>query len=154
MPPPDSSPQPLDYDKMILLDAEDLAEQGIAEAYEELLSQLRKYIQNPASLEEVLDTDVPTYLVRCNGKEHLIYSGSQPSTEDESWGRATYFLFLIINEQFLATNVRFYAINGGNDLAGIFLTQEQAQSAQAALPRKLDWPYIPALESPWYGQFH
>ncbi len=154
MPSPETPPQPLDYDKMIILDAEDLAEQGIAEAYDEVLPELKKHIDKPSPLEDVLDPDVPTYLIRCNAKEHLIYSGSQPGTEEESWGRATYFFFLIINEQLLGTDTRFYAINGGNDLGGMFLTPQQAQSAQASLPRKLDWPYIPALESPWYGQFH
>jgi hypothetical protein len=34
----------LDYDKMILLDAEDLAEAGILEAYEELLPELQNYV--------------------------------------------------------------------------------------------------------------
>ena len=34
----------LDYDQWIILDAEDLAETGIAEAYEGLLPVLRKYV--------------------------------------------------------------------------------------------------------------
>lgn len=26
--------------------------------------------------------------------------------------------------------------------------------AIAELRRKTDWPYLPVLEAPWYGQFH
>ena len=152
--PADVPAQPLDYERMILLDAEDLAEQGIAHAYNELLPELSKYVERPAALEETMDPDLPSYRIRCNGEEHLIYSASEPGTEEESWGRATYFLFLVINKQLSGANIRFYAINGGNDLGGLFLTPEQAQSAQATLPRKSDWPYLPALEAPWYGQFH
>jgi hypothetical protein len=153
--PPERQAQPLDYEKMILLDAEDLAEQGFAEAYNNLLPELTKYVGQPAVLEEVLDPDLPSYKVRCNGEEYQIYPGNEPRTEEESsWGRATYFFFLIVNKQLSATSVRFYAVNGGNDLGGLFLTSEEAQSAQAALPRKSDWPYLPELSAPWYGQFH
>jgi len=148
------SAPPLDYERMILLDAEQLAEQGIGDAYNKLLSELSKIVARPATLEEVMDPNLPSYVIRCNGKEHLIYSAREPRTQEESWGRATYFFFLMVNEQLCNTNVRFYAINGGNDLGGLFLTPEQAQSAQPALPRKSDWPYIPSLEAPWYGQFH
>jgi hypothetical protein len=146
--------QYLDYDRMTLLDAENLAEEGIADAYNRLLPELRKYIDHPANLEEVTDPDVPTYAIRCNGKEHLICSADEPGTEEASWGRATYFFFLIVNEQLEGAGVRFYAINGGNELGGLFLTPEQARSAQAMLHQKDDWPYIPVLDPPWFGQFH
>jgi hypothetical protein len=49
---------------------------------------------------------------------------------------------------------RFYAINGGNDLGGMFLMPAQAQAAQKALPNKRDWPYLPEDVPPWYGQYH
>jgi hypothetical protein len=152
--PPERETQPLDYEKMILLDAESLAEQGFAEAYKNLLPELTKYVGHPAALEEVLDPDLPSYKVRCNGEEHQIYSSAESGTEDESWGRATYFFFRIVNSQLSGASVRFYAVNGGNDLGGLFLTPEESQSAQAALPRKSDWPYIPELSAPWYGQYH
>jgi hypothetical protein len=49
---------------------------------------------------------------------------------------------------------RFCAINGGNDLGGMFLTPDQAKEAQKALPNKKDWPYLPTDEDPLYGQYH
>ena len=47
-----------------------------------------------------------------------------------------------------------YAINGGNDLGGMFLTQAQAAAAQKTLRNKSDWPYFPKDELDWYGQYH
>ncbi|MBL5862078.1 hypothetical protein JBO49_15790 [Serratia fonticola] len=144
----------LDYEKIIHLDAEDLAEQGMADAYQQLLPELCKFIEHPAELSEILDTDVPEYKVQCGGQEYLIYSAEEPGTEEVSWARATYFFFLIVNKQLTGTDVQFYAINRGNDLGGLFLSLEQAMSAQGVLPRKADWPYCPELSAPWFGQFH
>jgi hypothetical protein len=144
----------LDYEKVIHLDAEDLAEQGMVDAYQQLLPELSKFIEHPTELSEILDTDVPEYKVRCGGLEYLIYSAEEPGTEEASWARATYFFFLIVNKQLTGTGVQFYAINGGNDLGGLFLSPAQALSAQGVLPRKTDWPYSPELSGPWFGQFH
>jgi hypothetical protein len=145
---------PLDYEKMILLDAEELAEQGIAEAYQRLLPDLSRYIAHPADLTEIVDSKVPSYRIRCDGQEYLVYSAEEPGTETEGWGRATYVFFLIVNRQLVGTGVQLYAINAGNDLGALFLEPEDAKSVQSALPKKTDWPYIPTLDDAWYGQFH
>lgn len=144
----------LDYGKLILLDAEDLAEQGIADAYQRLLPDLTKYVAHPADVMELLDGDVPSYKIRYGGQEFLIYSLQERGTESESWGRATYFFFHIINEQLTGTGIQLYAIDSGNELGALFLTPEEAKEAQSALPHKTDWPYIPTLDEGWYGQFH
>ena len=142
----------LDYDQLILLDAEDLAETGIGSAYDQLLPELKRYIPNPGRIEQVIDNDLPRYAIRSNGEEYVIYA---PDTqENESWGAATYVFFKIVNDQLAGTDVRLYAINGGNDLGGLFLTPEQAKAAQLALPNPSDWPYLPEANSPWYGQHH
>jgi len=145
---------PLDYDQLIHLDAELLAEQGMGEAYEALLPELRKHLAEPAALKEFVDADAGSYSVLFGGQEHLVYGPQASAAEAESWGRATFIFFQLINSQLSGTAVRFYALNGGNDLAGMFLSPETAQLAQANLPRKSDWPYIPELNSPWYGQPH
>lgn len=150
----DASPVSLDYERMVHLDAESLAEQGMVDAYQRLLPELSRFVEHPAQLSELLDVDVPTYKIRCGEQEYLIYSAEEPSTETESWGRATYFFFLVVNSQLTGTGVQFYAINGGNDLGGLFLSPEQAISAQSVLARETDWPYIPELCAPWYGQSH
>jgi hypothetical protein len=143
----------LDYDRLILLDAEDLAEQGILDAYERVLPELQKYTDLPLRIEETMDNDLPSYTVRADGEAYVIYSAELEGTEGESWGRATAALFAIVNEQLEGSEVRFYAINSGNDLGGMFLTPEQAQAAQVGLARKSDWPYIPNQIEPFYGQY-
>lgn len=139
----------LDYDQWIHLDAENLAETGIAEAYESLIPELHKYVQEPAQIEELIDSDNSRYSVKCGDREFAIYGPELAEVSgDNSWGRATHAFFAIVNEQLASSACRFYAINGGNDLGGMFLTPEQARAAQKSLPRKLDWPYLPKDELP------
>jgi hypothetical protein len=147
-------PFTLDYDRWIHLDAEDLAETGIREAYERLLPELRKYVPQPVQVEEVIDNKTPNYSVRCGTREYAIYGPELDEDNGNSWGRATFAFFSIVNDQLAGSEYRFYAINGGNDLGGMFLTPAQAQAAQQGLPRRTDWPYVPADEYPWYGQYH
>jgi len=142
----------LDYDALIALDAEDLAEQGIREAYERLLPELRKFVPAPAEVQEDLDPDTGRYAVRSGDFEFVLYSPNLPGSDEESWGRATYALFTIVNRQLQSAGVLLYALNEGNDLSGIFLTEDQAEQARRSLPSKRDWPYLPRLEPPYYGQ--
>lgn len=144
----------LDYDQLIILDAEALAETGIGEAYERLWPKLRQFTPQPALIEEVIDNDNPAYSVRYGDKEYAIYGSNLDEEQESSWGRATVAFFSIVNEQLIGTAYRFYAINGGNDLGGMFLTMDQAQESRATLPRPQDWPYFPLEEPPWYGQHH
>jgi hypothetical protein len=144
----------LDYNMMLLLDAEDLAEAGINERYQFVVRVLRQYVPEPAQVQEVIDNDAPSYTVKCGDREYVIYSPALPNEEGQSWGRATHAFFKIINDQLTKSEYRLYAINGGNDLGGMFLTQSECEAARKSLPRKEDWPYLPTLEHPWYGQYH
>jgi hypothetical protein len=144
----------LDYDDAIHLDAEELAEAGIAKAYERMLPRLRQFTKQPSEvIIEERDDDKPSYAVRCGSKRFVIYAPEIEETSN-SWGNATVALFTIINDQLENSTHRFYAISGGNDLFGIFLTPAQAVDARKDLPRKQDWPYLPRDEPGWYGQFH
>jgi hypothetical protein len=144
----------LDYDQLIHLDAEDLAEGGIGEAYDSLLRRLRELVPDPAEIEELLDSDAGSYAVRCGAKQFAVYGPQLEEGESNSWGRATVALFSIVNDQLESSEYRLFAINGGNDLGGMFLTPAQAQAAQQTLPNKTDWPYLPREERSWYGQYH
>lgn len=144
----------LNYDDAIPLDAEALAEGGIAEGYESVLPELRKFVKNPAKIEEDRNDDVPSYSVRCGETEFEIYGPDLDDEAGNSWGRATVALFSITNAQLANSSHRLYAINGGNDLLGMFLTPAQAKEAQKSLPNKSDWPYLPKDEVPCYGQYH
>lgn len=141
----------LTYEEMIPLDAEALAETGLKAAYEKLLPRLKTHVASPAAVSEQIDSDVPSYSVSCLGTQYPIYGKGD---QDESWGRATFALFDIVNRQLAKTPYRFFAINGGNDLGGMFLTPAQAEAAKKSLPRKRDWPYLPEVSKPWYGQYH
>lgn len=99
----------------------------------------------------LIPTNTLRYSVRCDGREFLI---SEPGDEVESWGRATFAFFAIVNAQMGQSEYRFYALNGGNDLDGIFLTEAQARAARETISTKTDWPYLPDDEAPWYGQYH
>jgi hypothetical protein len=144
----------LDYAQAIPLDAEALAEGGIAEAYASLLPKLREYVAEPARIDALVDEDAPRYAVRCGVKQFLIYGPELERTAGDSWGRATTAFFTLVNEQLAGSEVRLYALNGGNDLFGLFLTPAQARAARRALARKADWPYLPNDEPPWYGEYH
>jgi hypothetical protein len=144
----------LDYDKMLQLDAETLAEAGIKKTYQSILDVLRQYAPEPLQVQEVVDNDAPSYVVKCGDREYPIYSPSLPDEEGQSWGRATYTFFKIINDQLARSEYRLFAINGGNDLGGIFLTQPECEAARKSLRRKSDWPYLPTSAHPWYGQYH
>jgi hypothetical protein len=142
----------LDYESLIVLDAEDLAEGGIKQAYETLLPHLREYVAEPLSIEERLDVDAPSYAVVAGGTEYVVYGPGV--SEENSWARATFILFRIVNDQLAHADHRLYAINGGNDLGGMLLTQSEAEDARRSLPNPTDWPYLPDDSDPWCGQFH
>ncbi|WP_095200957.1 hypothetical protein [Mesorhizobium carmichaelinearum] len=144
----------IDYDNAHHLDAENLAEQGIAKAYNDVLPELRQYVKNPIAIHQSVDAYATRYAVHAAGQELVIYGPDIPGSEDKSWGTATYVFFKIINDQLASSDVRFYALNGGNDLFGIFLTPSQAEDAKRSLPTRADWPYLPDAEWPWYGQYH
>jgi hypothetical protein len=142
----------IDYDSALSLDAEELAERGIAAAFAELSAQLRELGIEPASVEEHVDPDVGVYAAHSGG---ISYSISGPSIPvSHCWGLATYALFDIVNRQLAGHSLKFYAINGGNDLFGIFMTPAQSEHARNALPRKADWPYMPTPEPGWFGMHH
>lgn len=144
---------PLDVAKIIPLDSEDLAEQGIADAYERLLPLLREFVRSPVAVVDLVNDSNGAYSVQVGDDIRMVYSSTMPGSEAESWGRATYVFFQLVNEQLQSSPVRFYALYGGNDLGGIFLTPAEAESACVRIPRKRDWPYLPTSEAPLYGSF-
>lgn len=146
--------QPLTDGPRVHLDAESLAEQGIGEAYDRIRPTLAKYVRTPWLIEEQIDRVRAAYRVQAGGTRFVVYAPEVPDSDADSWGRATYILFHIVNAQLVDAPVRFYAINGGNDLGGVFLTPAQAEAARADLPNRTDWPYMPTLDAPWFGQHH
>ena len=140
-----AQPEPLNYGRMVLLDAEDLAEMGVREGYERVVPSLEALIGNPAvEVSELIDTATPRYVVRADGIQYEVFTSG--TSQERSWGNATYALFRIVNAQLAKAPRRFYAINAGNELGGLFLTRRQYRAMIASLEKKTDWPYIPTPE--------
>ncbi|QGZ38812.1 hypothetical protein IP92_05205 [Pseudoduganella flava] len=135
-------PAPFDYDDILPLDAEDLAEQGILAAYREVLPHLARYCAHPIEIVEELDNDGGGYAVVAAGVRHQIHAEDH-GHDGESWARATVALFRIVNANLADSTHKFYALNGGNDLSGIFLTDEQFRLARRVYKRPSDWPWMP-----------
>jgi len=74
--------------------------------------------------------------------------------EGESWGVATVAFFEFVNRQLAQAPVKFYALNAGNDLMGIFLTESQVAVAKKNIKRPSDCSYLPKMQAPWFGQYH
>jgi hypothetical protein len=137
-----------------MIDAESLAEKGVGKAYQSMLPKLRQYVSQPMDIQEIIDDAAPRYVVKHGIQTYIIYSPELNDKDGQSWARATYAFFKIINDQMASSDHRFYAINGGDDLFGIFLTEKECIAARQTQSRKNDWPYLPTPAHPWYGQFH
>lgn len=136
----------IDYDQVLFLDAEALAEEGINDAYKELEAKLSVHIKNPVPVVEQLDHDLPSYAVICEGVRYPIFGPDL--APDQSWNLATYAFFQIVNKQLQHLDVKFYALYSGNDLSGIFLTTKQYELAVKSSKDKSEQPYLPKLDIP------
>lgn len=139
---------PFDDDDIVLLDAEELAEEGILEAYQQLHPQLRRYAASDIDIAEEVDADEASYSVFADGKRYDIYG---EGVEEDAWILATIAFFDIVNASLAHADHRFYALYGGNDLAGIFLTDAQFQLARQSIARHADRPWVPVNQPPHYG---
>jgi hypothetical protein len=145
----DSSENPIDYEQVVLLDGEELAEQGIRAAYIELRPTLLRYAETPIEISEELDANTGSYAVVANGVRHEIWGPTL--NPEEGWPRAEVTFFSIVNANLEQSAFKFYALNGGNDLCGVFLTREQYALARKGIKKPSDWPYMPTMEPPHYG---
>jgi hypothetical protein len=137
----------------IHLDAEELAELGMAGVYQTVQPGMRARGVTPEPLSEEVDEETVRYAVSFRGRTYPILSGGDDLDSFDARARATVVFFQIINAQMEGTLYRFYALRADNDLAGTFLTEEEYRSAAARGPRE-ERPYIPVLVPPWFGQQH
>jgi hypothetical protein len=139
---------PFGEDDVVLLDAEELAEGGILEAYEQLHPQLRQYEAIEIDIAEEIDDDGSAYTVFADGKRYDIHG--EGATED-AWVLATIAFFEIVNAALAQASHRFYALYGGNDLAGVFLTAQQYEAAWNSIAQPAHRPWIPLHRAPDFG---
>jgi len=149
-PSPSEIEDPLNYDELVHLDAENLAEQGILSAYQKLTPRLQQYISSsPLEVSEESNNELASYIIHANGKQYVIVEeGGQ--TQD-CWERATVAFFEIVNANLKESAFKFYALYGGNDLSGMFLSEEQYVAACRALKKRSNLPWLPINEPPHYG---
>lgn len=140
---------PLDYDQVVSLDAEELAEQGVLTAYQALRPRLQKYVASFVEIREDIDSDAARYSVCAGGQKYEIWAAG--ATNDDGWARATVAFFGIVNANLGGSPYKFYALYGGNDLSGIFLTEEEFADARRAITEPSHWPWLPVDEPPHYG---
>jgi hypothetical protein len=141
---------PIDYDRMIALDAEDLAETGIAEAYERVGIEAKRLGVALAPIKEQDDPDEPSYSVQFGAKTYKVYD--KHTDVVTSWENATWIFFEIVNAQMTNGPYRFYALMGGNDLHGIFMTDAEMAKVRGSSLKMRDWPYLPTANPPLYGR--
>ena len=136
-------------------DAERLAEGGVAEFIESLQPFLGRLGVKPSVADNWGDHD---YTITLDGKEYLIWSVKELKEHGNVWGLATVRTFEIINNLLAEqdTTERLFALQGGNDLGAIFLTDQMKQLLwQSSDFRRGDLPYIPVSgDDSWYGQPH
>lgn len=138
-------------------DAEDLAEGGVGEFLREIEPFL---IGQGISLNQVEDEfSERGYWITVNGKPYTIYDTDELQRSDEQlglfWGLSSARAFAIVNGLLEAagSEERLYAVNGGNDLFGFFLTPALRETICGYLGVKpRDRPYVPTEEYPWFGQ--
>jgi hypothetical protein len=143
------SVDPLDYDQLVHLDAEDLAEQGILTAYTTLHPLLQNYSSNVLDVSEEIDCGAGAYSVVSEGERHIIWEPGLGNKD--GWERATVVFFALVNANLKSSEYKFYALYGGNDLSGMFLTEQQFQAAREAIKNRGQWPWVPVNDPPDYG---
>lgn len=141
-------------------DAENLTEGGVAE----FMTSVKPFLDRVGVSFTITDNwGDHDYTVTLNGKERLIWSQAEFEAESTgklglTWGMSTVRTFALVNELLEAaeTDERLYAINGGNDLAAMFLTANVRDLiCTSAGLRQVDLPYLPKeTDDGWYGQPH
>ena len=137
-------------------DAEDLAEGGIPGFLESVAPFLaREGVPSPEIEDRFSDR---SYTMKVAGREHTIYGELDLQREEREpgrlWAIATVRTFSIVNDLLVAagSEERLYAVNGGNDLFGLFLTPPQFAEIVAYAGADLRGaPYEVRDEPPSYG---
>jgi len=140
-----------DWDRAIPLDAEELAEGGMEEAYARIAKEFRKLGVGLAPVQSLSDAE--GYAIACGGRTIQVYR-ERDVAKGGLQGMATVALFDLVNGQLCDQPFRLWALLGGNDLCGIILSEDEAIKARKKLPRKQDWPYLPRLGDAWLGMHH
>lgn len=130
--------------KMIPLDAEDLAEMGIKSNVIKMTKEHPKLLPEVIDVKENIGEQSSTYEVVYKDVVYKIFDANSHSASkvSDSWTAATAAFFKIINMNIKNKNVKFYAIMGGNDLHGAFLTNAEYKKIKK-VSMSDEMPYLP-----------
>ena len=132
----------IEWPTLIPLDAEALCETGIEEAYSRVSIHLSELV-TPKKISQV-DTDNDDYIIKFENKTFPVYIHNENTNTLDCWEIATGVFFQIVNEQLVDSEIRFYAVYGGNDLFGGFMKPKLVQQIKDAMPgSQNEWPYLP-----------
>lgn len=145
--------------RLFRADAEDLTEGGVGDS----LRRIEPFLKGQGiSLNQVED-DISEqgYSVMVNGRRYKIYDADEVQKREKQlgllWGLSGARAFAIVNGllEGAVSEERLYAVNGGNDLDGFFLTPA-LREAICRYPgvRPGGRPYLHTEEYPWFGQEH
>ena len=123
------------------IDAEELIEGSFSSLYDDVREKLIKHgIElEEDCIEEGVDTSEGVTTISYNDQEYILCNNDI----EDSWERGAYVFFMIINSQIYDKNLKFYAVNGGNDLSGILLKISEVARLMKSFPGDEDLPYIP-----------
>jgi len=123
------------------IDAEELIEGSFSSLYDDVREKLIKHgIElEEDCIEEDVDTSEGVTTISYNDQEYILCNNDI----EDSWERGAYVFFMIINSQIYDKNLKFYAVNGGNDLSGILLKKSEVARLMKSFPGDEDLPYIP-----------
>ncbi len=140
-------------------DAEHLTEGGVGD----FLRRLEPFLKGQGiSLNQVED-DVSEegYSVTVNGGRYKIYNTDEIQRSERQpgllWGLSSARAFATVNRllEGAGAEERLYAVNGGNDLFGFFLTPVLREAiCRYPTVKPGGKPYLPTEEYPWFGEEH
>ena len=132
------------------IDAEELIEGSFSSLYDDVREKLIKHgIElEEDCIEEDVDTSEGVTTINYNDQEYILCNNDI----EDSWERGAYVFFMIINSQIYDKNLKFYAVNGGNDLSGILLKKSEVARLMKSFPDDEDLPYIPEKPGSMNGE--
>ncbi len=137
-------------------DEEELSEGGVVKFIRTMEPFLAKQGVFITQLADHFVEEDPGYSISVNGKKILVYGPAEMDSAN-IWALAKARTFALVNELLLQakSKERLFAMHGGNELFGFFLTPELKKEIckqENILPR--DRAYVPTEEPPWFGQEH
>lgn len=133
--------------RWFMTDAEDLAEGGVAEFLAGLATPLQALGAAFGSVAEGIFDDSRGQTVIVDGVEETIWTADEAKA-GEVWSISTVRTYALVNARLAAAGSpeRLYAVNGGNDLQAVFLTERLATALAKELEPR-DRPYLPTEDS-------